>query len=186
MAQAKTRTNSRTKTKAKTKTAVNSKTGFDSIDAYIASFPEDVAAVLEKMRRTIAKAAPRAEPVISYQMPAYKQGEVLLFFSAWKKHFSLFVPSGATLRFFRKELAEFEIHKATVKIPLAGPIPYDLIAAMTRHRVREVTGDVGAGTGADEGADEGKRPVKTTARRQAEATGRKPKAGRSNVRKARA
>lgn len=118
----------------------NAKAKFPSIDAYIASFPKDIAAVLEKMRRTIAKAAPRAEPVISYQMPAYKQEQVLLFFSAWKDHFSLFVPSTATLDVFRKRLAKYEVHKATVKIPLAGPIPYALIAAMTRRRVREVAG----------------------------------------------
>lgn len=115
------------------------KSKFTTVEAYIASFPEGVRAVLEKMRGTIARAAPRAEPVISYQMPAYKQGKVLLFFSAWKDHFSLFIPSATALQVFRTRLAKYEVHKATVKIPLAGPIPYALIAALTRHRVKEET-----------------------------------------------
>ena len=113
------------------------KTSFKTIDEYIASFPEDVQAVLEKIRRSIAKSAPRAEEVISYQMPAFRQDKVLLFFSAWKAHYSLFVPSDATLKAFGKQLSKYEVHKATVKIPKAGPIPYSLIAAMTRLRVRE-------------------------------------------------
>ena len=42
------------------------------INEYIAAFPQNVQQTLEKLRLTIKKAAPKAEEVISYQMPAFK------------------------------------------------------------------------------------------------------------------
>lgn len=115
-------------------------TSFRSIDDYIASYPAAVQAVLKKMRSTIARAVPEAEEVISYQMPAFRLRKVLIFFSAWKSHYSLFVPSGATLQAFKIRLSKFEVHKATVKIPLSGPIPYALIAALAKRRAEEESG----------------------------------------------
>ncbi len=41
-----------------------------SVDEYIASFPPEVWAILERIRLTIRKAAPAAEEIISYNMPA--------------------------------------------------------------------------------------------------------------------
>jgi hypothetical protein len=43
----------------------------DGIDSHISQFPADVQAVLKKVRETIRKAAPQAEEVISYKMPAF-------------------------------------------------------------------------------------------------------------------
>ena len=42
-------------------------TNFKSVDDYIATKPETVQAILERVRGTIRKAVPRAEEVISYQ-----------------------------------------------------------------------------------------------------------------------
>jgi uncharacterized protein YdhG (YjbR/CyaY superfamily) len=39
------------------------------VDDYIAGFPPDVQEILEKIRATIRKAAPKAEEKISYRMP---------------------------------------------------------------------------------------------------------------------
>ncbi len=38
---------------------IQSKKQFETIDEYIETFPKDVQSILEKMRRTIRKAAPR-------------------------------------------------------------------------------------------------------------------------------
>jgi hypothetical protein len=43
------------------------------IDEYIASFPQDIQAILEQIRATIKKAAPDAEEAIAYQMPTFKR-----------------------------------------------------------------------------------------------------------------
>ena len=62
------------------------------IDGYISQFAADVQAVLEKVRETIRNAAPDATEVISYQMPAFKQQGILVYFAAWKKHIGLYPP----------------------------------------------------------------------------------------------
>jgi uncharacterized protein YdhG (YjbR/CyaY superfamily) len=44
----------------------------ETIDGYIATFPKDVQSQLQKVRRTIAKAAPEAAEAISYRIPTFK------------------------------------------------------------------------------------------------------------------
>jgi uncharacterized protein YdhG (YjbR/CyaY superfamily) len=62
------------------------------IDAYISQFPVEVQAVLEEVRATIRQGAPDAKEVISYQMPAFKQHGILVYFAAWKNHIGLYPP----------------------------------------------------------------------------------------------
>ena len=62
------------------------------IDGYISQFPADVQAILERVRATIRRAAPEAQEVISYQMPAFKQHGILVYFAAWTKHIGLYPP----------------------------------------------------------------------------------------------
>ena len=50
-----------------------------NIDDYISQFPDEVQAILEKVRATISNAAPYAQEVISYQMPAFKQHGILVY-----------------------------------------------------------------------------------------------------------
>jgi len=68
------------------------------IDSYIAQFPSDVQAILQNVRTTISKAAPEAKETISYQMPAFKQHGILVYFAAWKKHIGLYLPCLAIRR----------------------------------------------------------------------------------------
>jgi uncharacterized protein YdhG (YjbR/CyaY superfamily) len=59
-------------------------TGAKDIDEYIAGFPNDVQEILEKIRRTIRKAAPDAEETISYQIPTFTlKGKYLVYFAAY-------------------------------------------------------------------------------------------------------
>jgi len=93
------------------------KTDFRSVDEYIGTFPKDVQATLETIRRTIRKAVPEAEEVISYQMPAYKLHGRMLYFSAYKKHYSLFGATQSVRRAFKKELSRYEGTKGTIRFP---------------------------------------------------------------------
>jgi len=61
-----------------------------NVDEYLAGVPKEARATLEKLRKTIKAAAPRATEVISYQMPMYKQNGMLVGFAAFKDHCSLF------------------------------------------------------------------------------------------------
>ena len=52
------------------------KTPLTVIDAYIANSPKDVQAILEKVRVTIRKAAPKAEEIINYGIPTFTLGVI--------------------------------------------------------------------------------------------------------------
>lgn len=113
------------------------KAKFTTIDGYIASFPKEVQAILEKIRQTIADAAPGAVEAISYQIPTFKlNGSNLVHFAAWKDHIGFYAtPSGNTA--FKKELARYKVAKGSVQFPLDEPIPYDLVAKIAGFRARE-------------------------------------------------
>ena len=107
-----------------------------TIDEYIAGFPEDIQAILEKIRMTIREAAPEAKETISYQMPTFTLYGNLVHFAAFKKHIGFYpVPSG--IEKFKKELSVYKGAKGSVQFPLDQPIPYDLISDIVKFRVQE-------------------------------------------------
>jgi uncharacterized protein YdhG (YjbR/CyaY superfamily) len=106
------------------------------IDGYIAGFPADVQKILQKIRKTIQKAAPDAKEVISYQMPAFRLNRVFIYFGGYTKHVSVY-PAPRGVAAFKKELAEYEGGKGTVQFPLDQPVPYDLITRIVKYRVEE-------------------------------------------------
>lgn len=105
------------------------------VDSYIKGYPPKVQTLLKKIRKTIKAAAPKAEEVISYGIPGYKYYGMLVFFSAWKEHISIY-PAPRTHASFKKELAEYKGGKGTAQFPLDKPIPYDLIKRITKFRVK--------------------------------------------------
>jgi uncharacterized protein YdhG (YjbR/CyaY superfamily) len=114
------------------------RTDFKSVDEYIATFPKEVQAILTTVRRTIRKAVPQAEELISYQIPAYKFHGRLLYFSAFKNHYSLFAVNEEVLRTFKKELARYERSgRGTVRFPLDEPVPVKLIRDIAAYRAKE-------------------------------------------------
>jgi len=107
-----------------------------TIDEYIAGFPKNVQDILEQLRQTIRKSAPGAEETISYQMPAFKQKRVLVYFAAFKKHIG-FYPTPSAIEKFRKELAGFEVSKGAVRFPIDKPLPLGLVQKIVKFRVKE-------------------------------------------------
>ena len=107
-----------------------------TIDEYIVNCPEEVQYKLEQIRKTIKKAAPGAEEVISYQMPAFKQYSVLVYFAAFKNHIGFF-PTSSPIKKFNKELSSYETSKGTIKFPLDKKIPLDLVTKITKYRLKE-------------------------------------------------
>ena len=114
----------------------SNKAGFDSIDAYIASFPEAIQAKLEAMRATIRAAAPDAVEKISYQMPTFAQHGNLVHFAAFKQHIG-FYPAPRGIEAFAAELSVYKGAKGSVQFPLDQPLPLDLVARIVRYRVAE-------------------------------------------------
>lgn len=111
----------------------------ESVDAYIAAQPPQVRAVLERIRTSIRRAVPSLTESISYQMPTYKlDGSAVIYFAAWKKHYSLYPLTRATQERFEADLAAFDVEKGTVRLPYDQPVPAKLIQGITRQRAREV------------------------------------------------
>ena len=115
---------------------MDSKTKFQTIDEYISLFPKDVQILLESMRQTIRKAAPKAEEVISYQMPAFKQNGVLVYFAAFKNHIG-FYPTSSGIAAFKEEISKYKNSKGAVQFPLDKKLPLGLITKIVQYRVKE-------------------------------------------------
>ena len=108
-----------------------------TIDEYIAGFPSDVQEILEKIRRTIRKAAPDAEETISYLIPTFTlKGKYLIYFAAYKKHIGVYPVPTADAK-LNEELSVYQTGKGTLQFPLDKPIPYDLISKIVKLRVKE-------------------------------------------------
>jgi uncharacterized protein YdhG (YjbR/CyaY superfamily) len=113
------------------------------IDGYVSQFPDEVQAVLEKVRATIRHAAPEAKEVISYMMPAFKQHGILVYFAAWKKHIGLYPPISGD-KTLEKAFARYAGPKGNLQFPLDEPIPYDLIERIVKLRVKQDTAKAAA------------------------------------------
>lgn len=106
------------------------------VDGYIERFPPDVQRRLQQVRSTIRKAAPDAREVISYQMPAFKQHGILVYFAAWKKHLGLYPPISGD-EALEKAAAPYAGPKGNLQFPFEAPLPLELIARIVKCRVKQ-------------------------------------------------
>ena len=109
-----------------------------TIDEYISAQPEQIRLILEKIRKTIKKAAPASTEKISYNMPTFWQDESLIHFAAFKNHIGIY-PGGLSNIPFEKELSGYKTTKGAIQFPLDKPIDYNLIAEIIKYRVSVVS-----------------------------------------------
>ena len=113
------------------------KTSPNLIDKYIANSPKEIQAILEKVRVTIRKAAPKkAKEIINYGIPTFTLEGNLVHFAGFKSHIG-FYPTPSGIEKFKAELSKYEGAKGSVKFPLDKPIPYTLISKIVKFRVKE-------------------------------------------------
>lgn len=112
------------------------KAKFLTIDEYHSTCPQEVRAILEELRNAITKAAPMAEEVISYNMPAFKLNGILVYYAANKKHIGFYTASSITT-VFKDDLADFKTSKGTIQFPIGKAIPTDLVKKIVEYRVNE-------------------------------------------------
>jgi len=110
---------------------------FESVDAYIASFPPEVRAKLESVRSTMRDAAPGTEERISYGIPTFTlDGRYLVYFAGWKDHVSVYpVPGGSAE--LEAAIAPYQSGKGTLKFPLDQPLPLQVIGEVTSTLLRQ-------------------------------------------------
>ncbi len=108
----------------------------NSVNEYIESFPKATQTLLKQIRAAIKKAAPLAEEIISYQMPAYKNNGMLVYFAAYKNHIG-FYPTASGIAAFKKELAIYKTSTGAVQFPIDAKLPLCLITKFVKYRVKE-------------------------------------------------
>jgi uncharacterized protein YdhG (YjbR/CyaY superfamily) len=108
----------------------------ESIEAYIANYPDNIQTILEQIRATIKKAAPLAEEKISYGMPAFFLNGQLVYYAAFKNHIGFYaLPSGN--KAFQKELSNYKVGKGSIQFPITEKIPFNLITKIVKFRIKE-------------------------------------------------
>jgi uncharacterized protein YdhG (YjbR/CyaY superfamily) len=107
-----------------------------TVDEYLAAVPEEARATLEKLRKTIRAAAPRATEVISYQMPMYKHHGMLVGFAAFKNHCSFF-PGAKAIATHKDELKAYGTSKGTIRFPVNKPLSAALVKKLVKERIAE-------------------------------------------------
>ncbi|ERM81672.1 hypothetical protein P872_19440 [Rhodonellum psychrophilum GCM71 = DSM 17998] len=108
-----------------------------TVDDYIAGFPEEIQGKLKSIRQTIRENAPAAIESMAYGMPAYKtNNKPLVYFGGFDKHIGFYAtPTGHEK--FRDKLSGYTQGKGSVQFPLDASLPLDLIAEIVRFRVIE-------------------------------------------------
>ncbi|MCB0718677.1 MAG: DUF1801 domain-containing protein [Bacteroidetes bacterium] len=106
------------------------------VDAYIASHPSRVQAILKRVRTAVHRGAPDAVEVISYRMPALKQHGIVIYFAAFKHHVGLYPPIKGD-RDIERRSQPYANEKGNLRFPFDKPIPYDLIEDLARLSARQ-------------------------------------------------
>lgn len=108
-----------------------------TVDEYLEKVPDNMRDLLEKLRQTIRKAAPKAEEIISYQIPTYKYLGPLVHFAAFKDHCSLVVINKSILKTFEKELQLYKTAGTTIHFTAAKPLPASLVQKIVKIRIKD-------------------------------------------------
>jgi uncharacterized protein YdhG (YjbR/CyaY superfamily) len=108
-----------------------------TVDDYFARLSSDQRAALNKLRRAIKSAAPKAEECISYQMPAFRlDGRILVWLGARSNHCS-FYPGAFPIEAHKDELESYDTSKGTVRFPANKPLPATLVRKLVKARIAE-------------------------------------------------
>ena len=112
-----------------------------TIDEYLARLSDDHRAALERLRKTIRVAAPRAEECISYGLPAFRlDGEPLVAFGATRNHCAFYPMSSSTVEDYKDELRDFETSKGTIRFQADKALPAALVRKLVKARIAENAG----------------------------------------------
>jgi uncharacterized protein YdhG (YjbR/CyaY superfamily) len=109
-----------------------------TIDDYLAGVPEPAHSTLQKVRAAIRSAVPSAATeTISYKIPAFRHGQVIIWFAAFANHCSLF-PTGRIIEMFKEDLKPYTLSKGTIQFPIDKPLPAPLVKKMVKARLAQI------------------------------------------------
>ncbi len=109
---------------------------FQSVDEYISALPDPARGAIAGLREAIRQAAPQADEVISYNMPAYRWNGMLVWFAAFKKHIG-FYPKPSAIAAFKRQLEPYKTSKGAIQFPIGQPMPLRLVKQIVEFRLDE-------------------------------------------------
>jgi uncharacterized protein YdhG (YjbR/CyaY superfamily) len=108
-------------------------------DDYLAGLSKEKRQALQKLRKTIRAAAPKAEECISYGIPAFRlNGRFLMAYGAGANHCAFY--PGSALQNLGKELNHYDTSKGTIRFPAEKPLPASLVRKVVQLRIRQQLG----------------------------------------------
>jgi uncharacterized protein YdhG (YjbR/CyaY superfamily) len=110
-----------------------------SVEAYLDALDPARREVVESIRATARAAAPAADEVIAYDMPALRLGgRFLVSYAAYRRHYSLFPWNPFVIaEVGEAALVPFMAGRGTIQFPAGKPVPLDLVRQVVAARVRE-------------------------------------------------
>jgi uncharacterized protein YdhG (YjbR/CyaY superfamily) len=119
-----------------------------TIDEYLAPLTSEQRAALERLRRAIKSAAPKAEECISYQLPSFRLGgRLLVSFGAWANHCA-FYPGAHPVQAHKDELKAYSTSKGSIRFHANSPLPATLVRKLVKTRIAEYAAKTVAARGA--------------------------------------
>jgi uncharacterized protein YdhG (YjbR/CyaY superfamily) len=107
------------------------------VDEYLAGLTADKRAALERLRKIIRAAAPRAEEHIAYGMPAFRlAGKWLLYMGASASHCALYGVEAS-----KEDLSGYDTSgRGTLRFPPDEPLPATLVSKLVKKRMARIAG----------------------------------------------
>ena len=110
----------------------------ESVDAYLDALSVDKREALERLRKTIRAAAPRAKECISYSLPAFElNGKKLVAFGATAKHCAFYPMSATTIEAYHEDLEGYDVSKGTIRFQPDERLPATLVRKLVKARIAE-------------------------------------------------
>jgi uncharacterized protein YdhG (YjbR/CyaY superfamily) len=105
-------------------------------DDYLAAVTEEKRGALQKLRKAIKAAAPKAEECISYQLPTFRlNGKFLVAYGAATNHCAFY--PGSTVKTLKDELKGYDTSTGTVRFSADKPLPAALVRKLVKLRIGE-------------------------------------------------
>src|SRR2546428_13533632 len=107
-----------------------------TIDKFLAAVSDDKRAALQKLRKSIRSAAPKAVECIAYGVPTFRlDGRMLVSFGAGANHCAFY--PGSIVQSFKRELKNYETSKGTIRFRPDKPLPAALVRKVVKARIAQ-------------------------------------------------
>jgi uncharacterized protein YdhG (YjbR/CyaY superfamily) len=108
-----------------------------TIDDYLAAVGDEQRPALDKLRKTIRAAAPKAEECISYGLAAFRQNGMLVGFGASTQHCAFYLMNSTSVAEYADELKKYDTSKGTIRFTPDKPLPVALVKKLVKARLAE-------------------------------------------------